>query len=67
MYALLSLMGKMLPHPHCLPGTREEARKQMITLHGLDYVRIHACINNCVFFPSELAYLSQCPNCGEAK
>jgi uncharacterized protein (UPF0212 family) len=60
-------MGKMLSQPHRLPATREEARKQMITLHGLDYVRIHACINDCVLFQGELADLSKCPKCGEAR
>jgi hypothetical protein len=65
--ALLSLMGKMLPQPHRLPATREDARKQMITLHGLDYVRIQACIKDCVLFRGEFADLSKCPKCGEAR
>jgi hypothetical protein len=65
--ALLSLMGKMLLQPHCRLATCEEARKQMITLHGLNYVRIHACINDCVLFRGEFADLSECPKCGEAR
>jgi hypothetical protein len=65
--AFLILMGKMFPQPHRLPALREDGRKQIITLHGLDYIRIHACSNDCVLFCGELADLSECPKCGEVK
>jgi hypothetical protein len=36
-------------------------------LHGPNYVRIHACVNDCVLFRGEFADLSECPKCGEAR
>lgn len=34
---------------------------------GLEYVKIHACLNNCILYRKEYASLSNCLTCGESK
>ena len=34
---------------------------------GVDYVRIHACVNDCIIFWNEHGDLATCPRCGEAR
>lgn len=60
------LLGKMLPAKNRLPRDRRSARA-VVTSLGMDYVRIHACVNDCVLFRNEHAYLDACPECKEAR
>jgi hypothetical protein len=34
---------------------------------GLDYQKIHACINDCVLFRKEYVDMDTCPTCGESR
>ena len=60
------LLGKMMPTGNHLPETRRKAR-QVVTGLGMDYDRIHACVNDCVLFRNEHARLDVCPKCGEPR
>jgi hypothetical protein len=34
---------------------------------GLDYQKIHACVNDCVLFRGKFEKLDNCPTCGEIR
>jgi hypothetical protein len=34
---------------------------------GLDYKKIHACVNDCVLFHGDYAERDNCPTCGESR
>ena len=55
-----------MPTGNHLPETRRKAR-QVVTGLGMDYDRIHACVNDCVLFRNEHAGLDVCPECGEPR
>ncbi|XP_074361841.1 uncharacterized protein LOC141702039 [Apium graveolens] len=60
---LLELVGSFLPKEHVLPGSMYEAKKTITDL-GLEYVKIHACPNDCVLYRGPAAEsLSECPKC----
>lgn len=46
-----------------LPSSYYEAKK-LITDLGLNYVKIHACENDCILFWEEHENLNECPTCG---
>jgi hypothetical protein len=50
--AILQLFSLVLPEGHCVPDTLEKVQKVVHDL-GLDYQKIHACINDCVLFRKE--------------
>ena len=56
----------MMPTGNHLPENRRKAR-QVVTRLGMDYDRIHACVNDCVLFRNEHAGLDVCPKCGEPR
>ena len=56
----------MLPKGNCLPEDRHKARSIFTSL-GMDYVRIHAFVNDCILFWNEHGDLAACPRCGEAR
>lgn len=56
----------MLPKDHRLPTDRRKARSYVTGL-GMDYHRIHACVNDCVLFRNDHAYATTCPKCGEER
>ena len=60
------LLGRMLPKDNELPDSRRRARS-IITSLGMEYARIHACVNDCVLFHKEHTYKDSCPKCGEAR
>lgn len=39
----------------------------MMTLVGMDYNRIDACINDCVLFRKDLSNARECPKCKEPR
>ena len=59
------LLSKMLPTPNRLPQSRSDARRYITSLHGLDYKKIHACVNDCILFRGDYENVEVCPKCGE--
>jgi hypothetical protein len=47
--AILKLFRKVLPEGHCIPDSLDKVQRMVRDL-GLDYVKIHACENDCVLF-----------------
>ncbi|XP_038684580.1 uncharacterized protein LOC119984621 [Tripterygium wilfordii] len=63
---VLDLFKEALPEGEALPTNYYEA-KSIIRDLGLRYVRIHACMNDCVLFWKEHADKENCPVCGESR
>ena len=59
-----SLWRDTLPLGHCIPDTIKKAQKIIRDL-GLTYIKIDACVNDCVLFRGPLANMDTCPTCGE--
>ena len=59
---LLSSVGSLLPKDHMLPPNAYEAKKSLSDL-GLEYVKFHACPNNCVLYRGVNCNASECPKC----
>jgi hypothetical protein len=59
---ILQMFTQMLPKGHCIPTNLAKVRKVIRDL-GLDYRKIHACINDCVLFRGEHANAEECPVC----
>ena len=64
--SVLQLFYLVLPEGHCVPDTLEKVKKVVHDL-GLDYQKIHACVNDCVLFRKEYAAMDTCPTCGESR
>ena len=47
--AILSLFAAILPKGHCIPDTMDKVQR-VVTDLGFDYVKIHACENDCVIY-----------------
>ena len=62
----LSLWRDTLPLGHCIPDTIKKAQKIIRDL-GLTYIKIDACVNDCVLFHGPLADMDTCPTCGESR
>lgn len=60
---LLSLLEEILPDDNELPLSLYDAKKILCTL-GMDYVKIHACPNDCILYRKEYDNLITCPTCG---
>jgi len=63
---ILRLFLLVLPDGHCLPTSLDKVRKVVRDL-GLDYQKIHACVNDCVLFHGDYAERDKCPTCGESR
>ena len=63
---ILRLFLLVLPDGHCIPTSLEKVRKVVRDL-GLDYQKIHACVNDCVLFRGDYAEKDNCPTCGESR
>jgi hypothetical protein len=59
---LLELLKEILPMDNVLPESTYQAKK-VICLLGLDIQKIHACLNDCILYRGEFAYLEQCSVC----
>ena len=59
---ILRMFTEVLPKGHCIPTNLAKVRKVIRDL-GLDYKKIHACINDCVLFRNENADAEECPVC----
>ena len=64
--SLLKLLKNVLPKGNIVPESIYEARKVIQGL-GLNYVKIDACINDCILYRNEYAKAKQCPVCGESR
>ena len=64
--ALLETLADILPQHNNLPNSLYEAKKTMKVL-GLDYEKIHACLNDCILYRNEFANLTECPSCGASR
>ncbi|WVZ49340.1 hypothetical protein U9M48_000708 [Paspalum notatum var. saurae] len=51
---------------HCIPNTLDKIQKVVRDL-GLDYQKIHACVNDCVLFQKEYKDMDTCPKCSESR
>ncbi|XP_075507619.1 uncharacterized protein LOC142544459 [Primulina tabacum] len=63
---LLGLFGQMLPDDNELPLSLYDAKKSLCAL-GMDYVKIHACPNDCILYRKEYEDFTSCPICGMSR
>ena len=56
----------MLPEDNNLPDRCYEANKILCPM-GLEYIKIHACPNDCILYRKEYADLYQYPKCGVSR
>ncbi|XP_073317253.1 uncharacterized protein [Primulina huaijiensis] len=63
---LLGLFGQMLPDDNELPLSLYDAKKSLFAL-GMDYVKIHACPNDCILYRKEYEDFTGCPICGMSR
>nr|XP_017233155.1 PREDICTED: uncharacterized protein LOC108207204 [Daucus carota subsp. sativus] len=59
---LLSSVGSLLPKDHVLPENAYEAKKTLTDL-GLEYIKFHACPNDCILYRGLNIDASECPKC----
>ncbi|XP_074323624.1 uncharacterized protein LOC141660531 [Apium graveolens] len=60
---LLQSVGSILPKDNLLPSNMYEAKKTLTDL-GLEYIKFHACPNDCVLYRGPiLESSSECPKC----
>ena len=64
--AILNLFSRVLHEDHCIPDSLDKVQRVVRDL-GLDYIKIHACKNDCVLFFKKNAKLETCPICGESR
>jgi len=60
---LLVLLNEMLPNGNTLPTHNYNAKKILCPM-GMEYKRIHACPNDCIFYRKEFEGLKKCSKCG---
>ncbi|XP_044954363.1 uncharacterized protein LOC123404496, partial [Hordeum vulgare subsp. vulgare] len=59
---LLKMLKNMFPKDNELPTSTYEAKKVVCPL-GLEVLKIHACINDCILYRGEYENLNECPVC----
>ncbi|KAK1695794.1 hypothetical protein QYE76_012491 [Lolium multiflorum] len=59
---LLKMLKNMFPKNNELPSSTYEAKKVVCPL-GLEVLKIHACINDCILYRGEYENLNECPVC----
>ncbi|XP_074346491.1 uncharacterized protein LOC141685277 [Apium graveolens] len=59
---LLSSVGSFLPTGHVFPVNAYEAKKNLSDL-GLDYIKFHACPNDCILYRGIYIESFKCPKC----
>ncbi|XP_057425376.1 uncharacterized protein LOC130718765 [Lotus japonicus] len=65
--SLIKLLVEALAEGNVLPNSMYEIQKTIRDL-GLDYVKIDACVNDCILFRGEeYENLDKCPKCGESR
>lgn len=63
---LLDLLKQMLPEDNNVSNRCYEAMEILCPM-GLEYVKIHACSNDCILYMKEYKKLDQCPEYGESR
>ena len=63
---LLEFLKQMLPEDNKLSDRCYEAKKILCPM-GLEYIKIHACPNDCILYRKEYEDLYQCPKCGMSR
>ena len=66
MEQILHLFCLLLPRGHYVPDTLDKVRKVVREL-GLEYQKIHACVNDCVLFRGQYEEMNTCPTCKESR
>jgi len=59
---LLRLLTEMLPEGNTMPNRYYEAKKILCPM-GMEYVKIHACPNDCILYRKEFEKHDYCPTC----
>jgi len=60
---LLQLLKDMLLEGNTLPNHNYEAKK-IVCLMGMEYKKIHACLNGCILYKKDFELLKSCSRCG---
>ncbi|XP_047153067.1 uncharacterized protein LOC124824653 [Vigna umbellata] len=63
---LLELLKEMLPENNTLPICNYDGKKILCPM-GLEYQKIHACLNDCVLYRDQYASMKVCPTCGSSR
>ncbi|XP_056686230.1 uncharacterized protein [Spinacia oleracea] len=63
---LLSALHKAFNYDPKFPKSSREAQKCTKDL-GLNYVKIHACVNHCILYRKEYENVDSCPTCEESR
>ncbi|XP_048502675.1 uncharacterized protein LOC109135778 [Beta vulgaris subsp. vulgaris] len=63
---LLNALHKAFNYDVSFPKSSYEAKKYTKDL-GLNYVKIHACVNHCILYRKDYANIDACPICGESR
>ncbi|CAM8953884.1 unnamed protein product [Rhodiola kirilowii] len=63
---VLSLVKDMLPDENTLPNRPYEAKKVMCPM-GIEYKKIHACLNDCILYRNAHKDLTECPVCKSSR
>lgn len=64
--ALLGELNDVLPSNNTIPKSIYEAKKLLKGI-SIEYIKYHACENDCVLFWDEHKDASQCPTCGTSR
>ena len=64
--ALLGELNDVLPSNNTIPKSIYEAKKLLKGI-SIEYIKYHACENDCVLFWGEHEDASQCPTCGTSR
>lgn len=59
---MLQWLSDILLEDNTLPTHNYDTKKILCPM-GMDYQKIHACLNNCVLYKNEFAKLRQCSQC----
>jgi len=60
---LLVLSKMMIPKDNMLSKNHYEAKK-ILCVVGMEYQKIHACLNDCILYRNQFAKMCKCPTCG---
>ncbi|KAL8127525.1 hypothetical protein AgCh_014439 [Apium graveolens] len=59
---LLFSVGSLLPKDHVLPSNAYTTKKTLSDF-GLEYIKIHACLNECILYRGVNSDFVECPKC----
>jgi len=53
----------MLPEENTLPKSYYQ-EKNILYMIGMEYLKVHACPNDCILHKNEFEEMQNCPRCG---